>query len=85
MISRASPAIDGHGGHHCRPPSHSTWTGCVVDRGNDYGPSSGNYDTNVVAPTTSDLATLYVAEDYSELSAGGDGAQRRLVDDEDRR
>ena len=57
----------GHGGHHCSPtPSHSTWTGCVVDRGNNSGPSSGNYDTNVVAPTTSNSATLYVAEDYSD-------------------
>jgi Flp pilus assembly protein TadG len=56
----------GHRGHHCSPPSHGTWTGCVVDRGNDYGPSSGNYDTNVVAPTTSNSATLYVAEDYSD-------------------
>ena len=54
------------GGHHCTPPSHSTWTGCVLDRGNDSGPSSGDYDTNVVTPTTSNSATLYVAEDYSD-------------------
>jgi len=31
--------------------SHSTWNGCVVDRGNSSGPDANNYDTNVVAPT----------------------------------
>jgi Flp pilus assembly protein TadG len=43
----------------------NTWTGCIVDRGNSNGPSSGNYDTNVVAPTTSITATLFSAEQYS--------------------
>ena len=42
----------------------STWTGCVMDRGDSTGPNSGNYDTNVVAPTTSTTATLYPAEQY---------------------
>jgi Flp pilus assembly protein TadG len=56
----------GGGWGHCTPPSHSTWTGCIMDRGNTNGPSSGNYDTNVVTPTTSNSATLYVAEDYSD-------------------
>jgi len=42
---------------------HSTWNGCVTDRGNSNAPSSGNYDTNVVAPgTTSD--TKFSAEQY---------------------
>jgi Flp pilus assembly protein TadG len=48
------------------PASHSTWNGCVVDRGDPTGPSSGNYDTNAVAPTTSIPATLYVPESYSD-------------------
>ena len=44
---------------------HKTWNGCVVDRGNSNGPSSGNYDTNAVVPTTATPATLYVPENYS--------------------
>jgi Flp pilus assembly protein TadG len=47
------------------PNSHSTWNGCVVDRGNSGGPSVNNYDTNVVAPDTTIAATLYPAEQYS--------------------
>jgi len=45
--------------------AHSTWNGCITDRGNSSAPSSGNYDTNVVAPTTSTTATLLPAEQYS--------------------
>jgi Flp pilus assembly protein TadG len=45
--------------------SHNTWNGCVVDRGDATGPSSGNYDTNAVGPTTSIPSTLYVPENYS--------------------
>jgi len=45
--------------------SHTTWNGCVMDRGLSNGPSLGNYDTNVTVPTTSDVATLYPAEKYS--------------------
>ncbi len=47
------------------PKAHSTWNGCVVDRGNSTGPASGNYDTNATAPTTAIPATLYAAEQYS--------------------
>ena len=46
------------------PDNHNTWNGCVTDRGNSNGPSSGNYDQNVTAPTTSIQATLYTAEQY---------------------
>jgi Flp pilus assembly protein TadG len=46
------------------PDNHNTWNGCVVDRGNSGAPSSGNYDTNVTAPTTAITATLYAAEQY---------------------
>ncbi len=45
--------------------NHNTWNGCVMDRGDENNPDSGNYDTNVVAPTTSITATLYPAEQYS--------------------
>jgi hypothetical protein len=47
------------------PNNHNTWNGCVTDRGDSNAPSSGNYDTNVVAPTTSITATLFSAEQYS--------------------
>jgi len=45
--------------------SHSKWTGCVMDRGESSAPSSGNYDTNVVTPSTTITATLFPAEQYS--------------------
>ena len=41
------------------------WTGCVTDRGDTAGPDSGNYDTNVTAPTTTNQATLFPAEQYA--------------------
>jgi hypothetical protein len=39
-----------------------------MDRGDSGGPNSGNYDTNVVAPTTANTATLFPAEQYSSCS-----------------
>jgi Flp pilus assembly protein TadG len=45
--------------------NHNTWNGCVVDRGDNNGPNTANYDTNVVAPSTTITATLYAAEQYS--------------------
>jgi Flp pilus assembly protein TadG len=48
------------------PTAHSTWTGCVVDRGDATGPNAGNYDTDATVPTTTIPATLYVPEQYSE-------------------
>ncbi len=47
------------------PNDHSSWNGCVMDRGNTNGPNSANYDTNVVSPTTDISATLFAAEQYS--------------------
>jgi Flp pilus assembly protein TadG len=47
------------------PDDHSTWNGCVVDRGNSSGPDTANYDTNVGAPTIGITASLYAAEQYS--------------------
>jgi Flp pilus assembly protein TadG len=47
------------------PKAHSTWKGCVMDRGNAIGPDPGNYDTNVAAPNTAIPATLFSAEQYS--------------------
>jgi Flp pilus assembly protein TadG len=51
------------------PDNHNTWNGCVTDRGNSNAPSSGNYDTNVVAPTTNNRATLFAAEQYDSCPA----------------
>jgi Flp pilus assembly protein TadG len=47
------------------PKAHSTWNGCVEDRGLSSAPSPNNYDTNVSAPTTSDVGSLFPAEQYS--------------------
>jgi Flp pilus assembly protein TadG len=52
-------------GYKWTADNHNTWNGCVNDRGNSNSPSSGNYDTNVVAPTTTNTATMYSAEQYS--------------------
>lgn len=41
------------------PDNHSTWNGCVADRGNSSAPASGNYDQNVTAPSTTNTATLF--------------------------
>ena len=46
------------------PAAHSTWNGCITDRGATNAPSSGNYDTNVVTPTATITATLFPAEQY---------------------
>ena len=47
------------------PNAHSTWNGCVEDRGLSAAPSPGNFDTNVTVPTTTDIGTLLPAEQYS--------------------
>lgn len=41
------------------PANVGTWKGCVTDRGTPGGPSSLNYDTNVVAPTSTDSSSQY--------------------------
>jgi hypothetical protein len=50
------------------PNSHSTWNGCVVDRGNATGPSSANYDENVSAPVVGTTASMFAAEQYGSCS-----------------
>jgi Flp pilus assembly protein TadG len=55
------------------PANHSTWNGCVMDRGNASAPSTNNYDTNVVAPSTSNTATLYPAEQYGNCNQAAMG------------
>ena len=45
--------------------ARSTWNGCVNDRGDSAAPNSGNYDTNVSAPLTTNTATQFAAEQYT--------------------
>jgi Flp pilus assembly protein TadG len=52
------------------PANHSTWNGCVVDRGNSNAPASGAYDTNVVAPSAGNTATQFAAEQYASCPQG---------------
>ena len=48
------------------PDAHSTWNGCVMDRGNPSTPDlANNYDTNVISPDGTNNATLYAAEQYA--------------------
>ncbi len=48
------------------PASHSTWNGCVMDRGYSTTPDTlNNYDTNVVSPNSLVANSLYAAEQYS--------------------
>lgn len=45
------------------PANHNTWTGCVVDRDQDY-------DTKNTTPTSGNVATLFPAEQYSYCNTG---------------
>ena len=47
------------------PNNHSTWNGCVVDRGGPTAPDAANYDTNVASPDVTINASLYAAEQYN--------------------
>ncbi len=50
------------------PDAHSTWNGCVTDRGlpaPTSTPSPQNYDENVTAPAVGNVGTLFPAEQYS--------------------
>ena len=48
------------------PKPHSTWTGCVMDRGNSGAPDTvANYDTNVGSTDITIPSSLYPAEQYS--------------------
>jgi hypothetical protein len=42
--------------------NHSTWNGCVTDRGLSTQPHSLNYDTNVSPPTAAVTASLFPAD-----------------------
>lgn len=46
------------------PSSHSTWNGCVTDRGTATAPSPQNYDVLNTIPTSSDTASYFAPEQY---------------------
>ncbi len=46
------------------PKSHTTWGGCVTDRGDNSGPVS-DYDRLTTAPSSSITASRFPAEEYS--------------------
>lgn len=47
------------------PAKHSTWKGCVADRGKSSGPDTGyNYDVNNVSPDSSRVSSKFPAEQY---------------------
>ena len=54
--------------HTWIPNAHSTWTGCVVDRGDDGAPNAQNYDQKTTAPAAGTIATLYTADQYQYCS-----------------
>jgi len=58
-----------HGGGNCTttwtPSSHTTWNGCVTDRGTSSAPGTASgYDQKVDAPVSGNAATLYPADQY---------------------
>ncbi len=65
--NKVCKTINGYYEHDWVVPNSAKtkWTGCVTDRGNATGPSSGAYDTTVTPPTTTDTTTLFPAEQYS--------------------
>ena len=50
------------------PTAHSTWNGCVTDRGGSNAPSSANYDQKVTAPNIAVTASLFPADQYSSCT-----------------
>jgi len=50
------------------PANHSTWNGCVEDRGNTSGPATEGYDTNVLPPVPGTKASLFLAEQYTSCT-----------------
>jgi Flp pilus assembly protein TadG len=50
-------------------PNHSTWNGCIMDRGTSSSPATQNYDQTVAPPVTGTAASLYPAEQYAYCPA----------------
>jgi Flp pilus assembly protein TadG len=67
-VNNKSDCLSQNGNPKWTPDNHSTWNGCVTDRGLYNQPNSLDYDTKVVPPTTADTASLFPAEQYSSCS-----------------
>jgi Flp pilus assembly protein TadG len=60
-----TPALVLNSGVPYATPAHSTWNGCVVDRGNSSAPNTvANYDTNAASTDITIPSSLYAAEQY---------------------
>jgi Flp pilus assembly protein TadG len=63
--SRTQSACAAEGGNTTwTPASHSTWNGCVTDRGNSTTPTGQDYDTSADAPGSS-ANSKFAAEQYN--------------------
>ena len=58
-----------HGGNNCSAASHTTWNGCITDRGPSNAPGNSTWDQVVTAPdgTTN---SLWPAEQYDQCPVG---------------
>ncbi|WP_342740641.1 pilus assembly protein [Bradyrhizobium sp. B117] len=54
------------------PANHNTWTGCVVDRDQDY-------DTKNTTPTSGNSGTLFPADQYSYCQSGSSAYLQPIV------
>ena len=76
--SKTCKTNNGYFEHAWRPagtaaaPAHSTWTGCVTDRGTSTAPSA-DYDRLVTAPNTTIPASMFPAEQTSFCSPVASG------------
>ena len=63
--------------------NHNTWNGCITDRGDLNAPDSGNYDTNVVAPTTQHSGDALFSGELLVLPRRRDGSELQLDEHDD--
>ena len=52
---------------------HGQWNGCVADRGTKDGPSSANYDQNIIAPDKKNTESLFPADQDDNCPAAMKG------------
>ena len=63
---RTCKTASGYYEHTWIKNAHTTWNGCVTDRGTSTAPgTSAGYDQNITAPSTGVPATLFMADQYS--------------------
>jgi Flp pilus assembly protein TadG len=67
-VGNKSDCLSQNGNPKWTSDNHSTWNGCVTDRGLYNQPNSLDYDTKVLAPSVSDTASLFPAEQYGSCS-----------------